>query len=377
MIKEGSSVHESHDFQLPEPQRDTSRKIIHIDMDAFFSSVEERDNPSLKGKPVIIAKHPKKTGGKGIVSTANYEARKYSVHSAMSAYKAYERCPHGIFIDGNYRAYKKASLQIREIMHRYTPMVEPMSIDEAYLDVTTNNKKIPSATILAKQIQKDIWKETKLTSSAGVSYNKFIAKIASDMKKPAGLTVVPPDEALPFLKQLPIEKFPGIGPKTAQKMHELNIYTGDDLYQMEQMDLISLFGKAGISYYHRARGIDNKPLNMNRERKSVGKERTYFHNLTTDGEVTAELWKIAQEVVTALNRVQKHGKTVVLKIRYRSFETLTRQVSAPHYVETPEAIYDQAAGMWEAVGMAEKGVRLLGITVSNLDPVHYRPMTLF
>ncbi|WP_227004065.1 DNA polymerase IV [Salicibibacter halophilus] len=368
---------ESHDFQLPEPQRDISRKIIHIDMDAFFSSVEERDDPSLKGKPVIIAKHPKKTGGKGIVSTANYEARKYGVHSAMSAYKAYERCPHGIFIDGNYRAYKEASLHIREIMQRYTPMVEPMSIDEAYLDVTTNHQKIPSATILAKQIQRDIWNETKLTSSAGVSYNKFIAKIASDMKKPAGLTVVPPDEALPFLKQLPIEKFPGIGPKTAQKMHDLNIYTGEDLYQMEQMDLISLFGKAGISYYHRARGIDNKPLNMKRERKSVGKEHTYFHNLTTDGEVTAELWKIAQEVVTALNRVQKHGKTVVLKIRYRSFETLTRQVSAPHYFERPEEIYDQAAGIWEEVGMPEKGVRLLGITVTNLDPIHYRPMTLF
>ncbi|QQK78360.1 DNA polymerase IV [Salicibibacter cibarius] len=346
-------------------------------MDAFFSSVEERDNPSLKGKPVIIAKHPKKTGGKGIVSTANYEARKYGVHSAMSAYKAYEQCPHGIFIDGNYRAYREASLQIREIMQRYTPMVEPVSIDEAYMDVTTNNKKIPSATILAKQIQNDIWQETKLTSSAGVSYNKFIAKIASDMKKPAGLTVVPPDEALPFLKQLPIEKFPGIGPKTAQKMHDLNIYTGEDLYQMEQMDLISLFGKAGTSYYHRARGIDNKPLNMQRERKSVGKERTYFHNLTTDSEVTDELRKIAQEVVTALNRVQKHGKTVVLKIRYRSFETLTRQVSAPHYFETPEAINDQAAGIWEEVGMAEKGVRLLGITITNLDPIHYRPMTLF
>nr|WP_281381366.1 DNA polymerase IV [Geomicrobium halophilum] len=362
---------------MPEPYRDTSRKIIHIDMDAFFSSVEERDNPSLKGKPVIIAKHPKKTGGKGIVSTANYEARKYGVHSAMSAYKAYELCPNGIFIDGNYPAYREASHQIREIMQRYTTLVEPVSIDEAYLDVTHNKKEIPSGTIIAKQIQKDIWNETRLTSSAGVSYNKFIAKIASDMDKPAGLTVIPPEEALSFLRQLSIEKFHGVGPKTAEKMHRLNIFSGEDLYQMEQMDLISNFGKAGISYYNRVRGIDNKPLCMKRERKSVGKEHTYFNNLTTDQEVLDELWQLAKEVVRSLQRVQKHGKTVIMKIRYRSFETVTKRMSVPYYLDEPEEIFNQAASLWEEVGTIEKGVRLLGITITNLDPIEYKPITLF
>ncbi|WP_059105012.1 DNA polymerase IV [Shouchella shacheensis] len=364
-------------LQLPEPYKDTSRKIIHIDMDAFFSSVEERDNPSLKGKPVIIAKHPRKTGGKGIVSTANYEARKFGVHSAMSAYKAYELCPDGIFIDGNYEAYREASLHIREIMQRYTTLVEPMSIDEAYLDVTKNKKDVPSATILARQIQRDIWKETQLTSSAGVSYNRFIAKIASDINKPAGITVIPPDQAVEFLRQLPIEKFHGIGPKTAEKMHRLRIFTGEDLYQMEQLDLISHFGRAGISYYKRVRGIDNKPLCMKRERKSVGKERTYFNGLTTNSEVVDELREIARNVVASLNRVQKHGKTVVLKVRYRSFETVTKRISVPHYVEDAEDILGQAVELWEEMGTIEKGVRLLGITITNLDPIEHQPIPLF
>lgn len=185
-------------IQLPEPYRDTTRKIIHIDMDAFFSAVEERNNPALVGKPVIIAKDPRKTGGKGIVSTANYEARKFGVHSAMSAYEALKRCPDGIFVQGNYQAYRDASSQIREIMHRYTDLVEPMSIDEAYLDVTSNHKQETSAIKLARSIQRDIWKETQLTSSAGVSYNKYLAKIASDMKKPAGITVITPEKALDF-----------------------------------------------------------------------------------------------------------------------------------------------------------------------------------
>ncbi|MFB4158484.1 DNA polymerase IV [Geomicrobium sp. JSM 1781026] len=367
----------SSGIQFPEPYRDISRKIIHIDMDAFFSSVEERDDPRLKGKPVIIAKHPHQTGGKGIVSTANYEARKFGVHSAMSAFEAYERCPHGVFVSGNYEAYREASAQIRNIMLRYTDLVEPMSIDEAYLDVTNNKKNIPSATVVARMIQRDIWKETKLTSSAGVSYNKFIAKIASDQQKPAGLTVIIPDEAEGFLRQLHVEEFPGVGPKTAQRMHELGIYTGDDLYQLEQMELIRLFGKAGMSYYKKIRGIDNKPIRIERERKSVGKEHTYFKNLYSETEVLTQLQRLADEVMNALVRHGKKGKTVVLKVRYHSFETITRRVSGNRHVQASDDIYEYAEELWAELGDAEKGIRLLGITVSNLEEAEHVQIPLF
>lgn len=364
-------------IQLPEPYRDTARKIIHIDMDAFFSSVEERDNPALIGKPVIIAKHPRKTGGKGIVSTANYEARKYGVHSAMSAYEAYKKCPQGIFVEGNYKAYKEASNHIRAIMNRYTDLVEPMSIDEAYLDVTTNKVNESSAIKVARRIQKDIWNETRLSSSAGVSYNRFLAKIASDVKKPAGLTVITPAKAVAFIKELPIEKFPGIGPKTAERMHELNIYLGADLYKMEQMDLIHHFGKAGLSYYKKVRGIDNKPLTVDRERKSVGKEHTYLHVLKTEQEVQEQLKRLAQEVHGSLERVQKQGKTVVLKIRYRSFDTLTRRISLPDYVQKKSDIFRYAAELWDQYGDVNREIRLLGITVTNLQPIQYKTLSLF
>lgn len=364
-------------IELPEPHRDTTRKIIHIDMDAFFSSVEERDCPSLRGKPVIIAKHPRKTGGKGIVATANYVARQYGIRSAMSAYEAYKRCPEGIFIEGNFSAYREASLQIRDIMHRYTDLVEPMSIDEAYLDVTENKLNIKSATLLAKNIQQDIWRETRLTSSAGVSYNKFIAKIASDYRKPAGLTVITPEQALAFIHQLPIEKFPGIGPKTSKKMHELKIYTGADLYQMEQLDLIHHFGKAGISYYRKARGIDNKPLNLQRERKSVGKEHTYFQPLTSEAAVLKELRRLAKEVEAVLERHGKQCKTIVVKIRYRSFETLTRQTSFTAPIRDSADIYSYAAELWDKFGQVDREIRLLGVTATKLEPVEHQMISLF
>lgn len=368
---------DEQDFKLPEPNRDTTRKIIHIDMDAFFSSVEERDNPALKGKPVIIAKHPRTTGGKGIVSTANYEARKYGIHSAMSAYEAYKRCPEGIFLSGNYKAYQKASLAIREIMFTYTELVEPMSIDEAYLDVTDNHYNEKSASKLARQIQFDIWKKTGLTSSAGVSYNKFLAKIASDVKKPAGLTVIPPDKALTFIKQLAVEKFPGIGPKTAEKMHRLNIYVGDDLYRMTQLDLVHHFGKAGLSYYKRARGIDNNQLKLHRDRKSVGKEHTYAQPLVTDEDVLFKLRRLADEVQASLERVKKQGKTIVLKIRYRSFDTITRRISLPNYVHTSEALFQYVQELWFEYGEIRRHVRLLGLSVTNLVEIRYQTLSLF
>ena len=264
---------------------DTSRKIIHIDMDAFFASVEERDNPNLKGHPVIIGSDPRLTGGRGVVSTCNYEARKFGVHSAMSSKEAYERCPQGIFISGNYEKYQAVGLQIREIFKRYTDLIEPMSIDEAYLDVTENKLEIKSAVKIAKLIQHDIWNELQLTASAGVSYNKFLAKIASDYEKPHGLTVILPDEAEAFLAPMDIAKFHGVGKKTVQRLHDMGIYTGADLLKIPEMTLIDKFGRFGFDLYRKARGISNSPVKSNRIRKSIGKERTYAKLLYSEEDI--------------------------------------------------------------------------------------------
>lgn len=363
-------------LRFDEPTRDTSRKIIHVDMDAFYASVEERENPDLKGKPVIIARHPKETGGKGVVATCNYVARKYGIHSAMSSQKAYELCPHGIFISGNFDLYREVSQQIREIFKRYTDLIEPLSLDEAYLDVTHNKIDMKSATIIAKQIQYEVWHELHLTCSAGVSYNKFIAKLASDYHKPAGITVITPDDALPFLRQLPIEKFYGVGKKTVERMHELNIRTGEDLYRLDQMALIHHFGKMGYSLYRKVRGIDDSSVKSSRERKSIGKENTYNQVLTTDNEAIAELRKLAYKVYQSLIRHQKHGKTVVLKIRYADFETITKRTTLPNYLSDEQDIFFYAQSMWYEIGEIEKEVRLLGITVTNLDPLAFENIVL-
>lgn len=363
-------------LRFDEPKRDTTRKIIHIDMDAFFASVEERENPDLKGKPVIIARHPKETGGKGVVATANYEARKFGVHSAMSAQKAFELCPHGNFISGHYDLYKEISAEVRAIFERYTDIIEPLSLDEAYLDVTENKLNLASATKIAKLIQRDIWLEVHLTSSAGVSYNKFIAKLASDYYKPAGITVIPPEKALDFLQELPIEKFYGVGKKTVEKMHELSIYTGKDLFQKDEMELIQRFGRMGYSLYRKVRGIDNSPVRISRERKSVGRELTYGKNLITEQEVVSELRHIATKVQASLQKNQKHGKTVVLKVRYSNFETATKRITLPNYVRDGEEIFFHAQNIWDEIGIIGRGVRLLGITITNLDPLSYENIVL-
>ncbi len=345
-------------------------------MDAFFASVEERENPNLKGKPVIIARHPKETGGKGVVATANYEARKYGVHSAMSAQRAFELCPHGQFIPGHFDLYRAISAQVREVFRRYTDVIEPLSLDEAYLDVTSNKMGLKSATLIAQRIQREIWEKVHLTSSAGVSYNKFIAKLASDFHKPAGLTVIPPEDALQFLRELPIEKFYGVGKKSVEKMHELNIFTGEDLYQRSELELIHHFGKMGYSLYRKVRGIDNAPVQPFRERKSIGKEDTYHQILRTEPEVIAELRKLTVKVQSSLSKNQKHGKTVVIKIRYADFETVTKRVTLPHYVRDKEELFFQAQNLWYEIGMIEKGVRLLGVTVTGLDPLTFENIVL-
>lgn len=357
-------------------KKDTSRKIIHIDMDAFFASVEERDHPELVGHPLVIARHPSDTGGKGVVTTANYAARKFGIHSAMSAQKAFELCPEAIFKAGDYQKYSEISHQIREIFSRYTDIIEPVSIDEAYLDVTINKIDSKSAIKIAKLIQYDIWNELHLTCSAGVSYNKFLAKLASDFQKPKGLTVVMPDEAEAFLKALPIEKFHGVGKKTVPKMHELGIFTGADLYEKDEMELISRFGKMGYSLYRKVRGIHDSPVNITRDRKSVGKEHTYGTPLTTQVQVTAQLRQLAESVESALKKVQKHGKTVVLKVRYADYTTITKRQTLPEYVSKKEELFYQANLIWEEILGLDEGIRLLGITVTNLDPMSYENIVL-
>lgn len=346
---------------------DTHRKIIHIDMDAFFAAIEQRDNPKLRGKPVIIAKDPRLTGGRGVVSTASYEARAFGVRSAMSAKEAYERCPQGIFISGNYELYQEVGRQLREIFHRYTDLVEPMSIDEAYLDVTVNKKGISSAVKIAKMIQYDIWEELQLTASAGVSYNKFLAKIASDMEKPRGLTVILPDQAEAVLSKLPIEKFHGVGRKSVEKLHELGVYTGADLLKIPEMTLIDRFGRFGFDLYRKARGISNSPVKTNRIRKSIGKETTFRKFLYTEVDIKKELSVLAQRVVKSLEKYDRSGKTIVLKIRDANFETLTKRKTLPEATRDQTVIEQVAHEIYDSLPETGQGIRLLGVTVTNFE----------
>ena len=344
---------------------DLSRKIIHIDMDAFFAAVEIRDNPKLKGKPVIIGSDPRQTGGRGVVSTCSYEARAFGIHSAMSSKEAYERCPQAVFISGNYEKYKAVGLEIRAIFKRYTDLIEPMSIDEAYLDVTENKLGIKSAVKIARLIQEDIWQELHLTASAGVSYNKFLAKMASDYQKPHGLTVILPDQAQEFLKQMDIAKFHGVGKKTVERLHEMGIYTGADLLDVSEVTLIDRFGRLGYDLYRKARGIHNSPVKSNRIRKSIGKEKTYSKILQDEEDIKKELTLLSEKVAHNLSKQDKAGKIIILKIRYTDFSTLTRRKSLPQATQDASQISQTALQLYEELAEKEKGIRLLGITVTG------------
>ena len=334
---------------------DTSRKIIHIDMDAFFAQVEMRDDPSLKDKPVIIGHDPRKTGGRGVVSTCNYEARKYGVHSAMSS---------------------KVGMQIREIFKRYTDLVEPMSIDEAYLDVTINKLGIKSAVKVAKLIQYDIWQELHLTCSAGVSYNKFIAKLASDFQKPAGLTVVLPEEAQEFLEKLPIEKFHGVGKKSVERLHDMEIYTGADLLKIPEMTLIDRFGRFGFDLFRKARGISNSPVRPNRVRKSIGSERTYGKLLYNEDDIKAELTKNARRVAESAQKNKKVGRIIVIKVRYSDFSTLTKRMTLDKSTQDFDTIERIAHTIFDQLEENSSGVRLLGVTLTGLEDQEGRQLDL-
>lgn len=344
---------------------DLSRKIIHIDMDAFFASVEIRDNPKLKGKPVIIGSDPRRTGGRGVVSTCSYEARTYGIHSAMSSKEAYERCPQAVFIPGNYEKYTAVSQQIRAIFKRYTDKIEPMSIDEAYLDVTENKLGIKSAVKIARLIQQDIWQDLHLTASAGVSYNKFLAKIASDFQKPCGLTVIMPDDAVSFLQQMDIAKFHGVGKKTVEILHQMGVFTGADLIEISEITLIDRFGRFGFDLYRKARGIDNSPVKSNRIRKSIGKEKTYSKILNLDEDIKKELTLLSEKIALSLQKHEKSGKIVILKIRYADFSTLTKRKTLEQPTQDSEQIAQNIIQLYETLSDKNKGIRLMGVTVTG------------
>ena len=332
-------------------------------MDAFYAAVEQRDDPSLRGKPVAVG-----GGGKrGVVASASYEARKYKVRSAMPGFKAAQLCPHIHFVKPNFEKYKAISNQIRDIFYEYTDLVEPLSLDEAYLDVTHTKIGPPSGTLIANEIRAKIKKETELTASAGISYCKFLAKIASDINKPNGYKVILPHEAESFLEQLPIQKFYGIGKVTAKKMNAMNIFTGLDLKRYSKIQMIKLFGKPGRFYYDIIRGDDNRPVNPNSERKSIGAERTFGENLQTIEEMMEQVERIAAILLKAINRTQNPGRTLTLKIRDGEFQTFTRSKTHPYYLTTKEALVKTSKKLLLDNQEILNEVRLLGISLSNLQ----------
>jgi DNA polymerase-4 len=341
-----------------------SPKIIHIDMDAFYASVEQRDRPELRGKPVIVGGDP---DHRGVVAACSYEARKFGIHSAMSAKTAHHRCPHAVFLRPRFEVYQAVSAQIRRIFLGYTDQVEPLSLDEAFLDVTENRLGNPSATRIAERIRCQIRQETGLTGSAGVSFNKFLAKIASDENKPDGLTVIPPERAAAFIAELPVRKFFGVGPATEQRMHALGIYTGADLRAWSRAALLDCFGKAGAYYYGIARGHDPRPVTPHRIRKSLGKETTLPQDIDDTQAMGAILEGLAHQVEGQLLRHGLRGATVTLKVKYFDFQTLTRSRTGPGYVQTADLLLQYARQLLSQTEAGEKKVRLLGITVSNFE----------
>ena len=338
------------------------RKIIHVDMDAFYASVEQMDNPELKGKPIAVGGSEKR----GVVSAASYEARKFGVRSAMSGLQAKRNCPDLIFVRPNFERYHEISKKIRKIFRDYTDLVEPLSLDEAYLDVTENKKGNPSASLIAKEIRERIFKEVGLTASAGISVNKFVAKVASDYNKPNGQKTVNPEEVLEFLEQLDIRKFYGVGKVTAEKMYQLGIFTGKDLKSKTFEYLDENFGKSGRYYYYIVRGIHNSEVKPNRTRKSLAAERTFNENLSSEIFMLEKLDKIAKEVSRRLEKTKVAGKTVTLKIKYSDFTLQTRSKTLPYFVSDKSIILETAKDLLYQEKM-NNSVRLLGISMSNLN----------
>ncbi|MBI4549816.1 MAG: DNA polymerase IV [Candidatus Omnitrophica bacterium] len=342
-------------------------KIIHIDMDAFYAAVEQRDNPALRGKPVIVGGSPE---SRGVVSTASYEARRFGVHSAMASAQAKRLCPQGIFLPPNFEKYEKASQTIHSIFRKYTSRIEPVSLDEAYLDVTRNILKLDDPAELARLIKQHIKAATGLTASAGVAPNKFLAKVASDFKKPDGLTVVLPDKAQEFLSPLSVRKIPGVGPVTEKRLYGLGIFTCRDLLDQSLEKLARHFGKFGAELYEMARGIDESPVVTGWISKQIGSEETFEADLLDLRVMERELGRIAEEVAARLVSEKRAGKTVTLKVKYSDFSTITRSLTLPRPTGGEEEIRLEAIRMLrEKTEAGRRPVRLLGISVSNFDRV--------
>jgi DNA polymerase IV len=339
------------------------RKIIHIDMDAFFASIEQRDNPELRGKPVAV-------GGsslRGVVAAASYEARKYGVRSAMPSVTAKRLCPDLIFVNGRFEAYKSVSKQIRTIFLDYTDLVEPLSLDEAYLDVTENHKNLPSATLIAQEIRQRIWQQTHLTASAGVSYNKFLAKMASDVNKPNGIKIIKPNEAIDFLYQLPIGKFYGIGKVTAEKFKKMNVHNGFDLSQLSKQELVRQFGKSGAWYFDIVRGLDEREVNPHRVRKSIGSEQTYSQDLEDIATMKNALIPLATDILNYAAKNNNFGRTVTLKLKTPDFQQFTRSRTLPKAIQSLDELITVANELLATGLEATQGkVRLLGLSFSHL-----------
>ena len=345
------------------------RKIIHVDMDAFYASVTQLDNPELKGKPIAVG-----GGGKrGVVAAASYEARKYGVRSAMSGVLARQKCPHLIFVKTDFERYKEISTKIRQIFYEYTDLVEPLSLDEAYLDVTENKKGNPSASLIAQEIRDRIYSELALRASAGISINKFIAKVASDINKPNGQKTINPEEVLLFLEELSINKFYGVGKVTAAKMNNLGIFNGLDLKNKPLEELTKIFGKSGTYYYNIVRGIHHSTVKPNRIRKSIAAERTFSENISSEVFMLERLHKIAEELERRMIASETKGKTITLKIKYSDFTQQTRSKTVQNFIQKKDEIMQIVKELLYQEKF-KNSVRLLGISFSNLDTAKKEPV---
>lgn len=338
------------------------RKIIHIDMDAFFASVEQRDFPEYRGKPLVVGGPPDK---RGVVATCSYEARKFGIHSAMPSSRAYQLCPAAIFVSPRFDAYKEASDEIRKIFNSYTELVEPLSLDEAYLDVSDCTQCKGSASLIAQEIKQKIVAATRLTASAGVSYNKFLAKVASDMNKPDGITVILPAQGEEFVKSLPVGKFYGIGKVTEARMKSLGINTGADLKKMTQQELTHYFGKAGAYYYQICRGVDDREVASHRERKSLGSETTFEKDLDNVADMLDVLNNIAHQLAESVRDKHLFATTLTLKVKYANFQQVTRSKTQQYTYEDVSDIWPVVLELMDKTEVEDRPVRLLGLSLSN------------
>ena len=346
-----------------------TRKIIHVDMDAFYASVEQRDNPELVGKPVIVGGRPEQ---RGVVAACSYEARAYGVHSAMPSSRALKLCKNAVFISPRFDAYREASRQIHQIFSQFTRIIEPLSLDEAYLDVTSLTEFSSSATEIAQLIKQLIKEQVKLTASAGVSYNKFLAKIASDMDKPDGLTVIRPEQAQAFISQLKIRQFHGIGKVTEKKMQALGVFTGADLRQLSQLQLQTHFGSVGNYYYHVARGVDERPVSASRTRKSISSETTFNQDLTDKKQIWQTLQHLSADLEQSLRKKQLYARTITLKVRYANFQLITRSKTLEVALHSQQQMLAVLPQLLKKTAVGERAIRLIGINLANFVDKDYR-----